>query len=365
MTSSGSSTTDSATTRRPGTAPVRSRTAAGPAAVRRSITATCGMQRRACSTASSTLAATPTTSSSSRRSNRSASPSRYRQTSATTSTPTIKPPRYGSLANHRPSCGARRIQKVNGLGCRGRHAGAEDLVPGVDPNRFQWLIPRRGHACDDRRRQRTARRRDPAASRGACARPRPRPRSERTHRMPQPLTYPGVYVEEVPSGVRTIVGVATSITAFVGTALEGTVDAPVTLHSFADYERRFGGLSAASTLGYAVLDFFRNGGGEALVVRIVADDATAATLTVDSGGNALPLVAASPGAWGNALAATVDYKTRDADSANPDPKLFNLTITRPGGITQRYLNVSVADDDPRYVARVLADPASFVHVKRD
>ena len=34
--------------------------------------------------------------------------------------------------------------------------------------------------------------------------------------MPSALTYPGVYVEEIPSGVRTITGVATSVTAFVG-----------------------------------------------------------------------------------------------------------------------------------------------------
>jgi phage tail sheath protein FI len=183
--------------------------------------------------------------------------------------------------------------------------------------------------------------------------------------MPPTLTYPGVYVEEVPSGVRTIVGVATSITAFVGQALTGPVDAPVTLHSFADFERRFGGISANSALGYAVLDFFRNGGGEAIVVRVTADDAAPATLTVDSAGNALPLLAASPGAWGNALKATVDHKTRDADDPNPDANLFNLTITGPGGVIQRNLNVSVSDADPRYVARVLADADSLVHVKRD
>jgi phage tail sheath protein FI len=45
--------------------------------------------------------------------------------------------------------------------------------------------------------------------------------------MPQPLTYPGVYIEEVPSGVRTIVGVATSITAFLGRAPRGKVHRPV------------------------------------------------------------------------------------------------------------------------------------------
>lgn len=33
--------------------------------------------------------------------------------------------------------------------------------------------------------------------------------------MPTTPTYPGVYIEEIPGGVRTITGVATSITAFV------------------------------------------------------------------------------------------------------------------------------------------------------
>jgi phage tail sheath protein FI len=33
--------------------------------------------------------------------------------------------------------------------------------------------------------------------------------------MPVQPTYPGVYIEELPSGVRTITGVATSITGFL------------------------------------------------------------------------------------------------------------------------------------------------------
>ena len=39
--------------------------------------------------------------------------------------------------------------------------------------------------------------------------------------MPVTPTYPGVYIEEIPSGVRTITGVATSITAFIGRARRG------------------------------------------------------------------------------------------------------------------------------------------------
>src|SRR5689334_17042469 len=97
--------------------------------------------------------------------------------------------------------------------------------------------------------------------------------------MPIAPTFPGVYIEEVPSGVRTITGVATAITALVGRARRGPVNEPVTINSYADFERRFGGLWSESTMSYAVRDFFQNGGGQALVVRVV-NGAAAATLSL-------------------------------------------------------------------------------------
>jgi len=93
--------------------------------------------------------------------------------------------------------------------------------------------------------------------------------------MPVTPTYPGVYIEEIPSGVRTITGVATSITAFIGRAKRGSTDKDtntanraLTINSFADFERIYGGLWEKSTLGYAVRDFFVNGGSQAIVVRL-------------------------------------------------------------------------------------------------
>src|SRR3954451_6570644 len=86
--------------------------------------------------------------------------------------------------------------------------------------------------------------------------------------MPVTLTYPGVYIEEIPSGVRTIVGVATSVTAFLGRTKVGPTDEPVLINSYADFERRFGGLWVDSPTTYAVRDFFLNGGSQALIVRI-------------------------------------------------------------------------------------------------
>ena len=53
------------------------------------------------------------------------------------------------------------------------------------------------------------------------------------------LLHPGVYIEEVPSGVRTIAGVATSIALFIGWAPKGSVERAVRIHSFSDFKRYF------------------------------------------------------------------------------------------------------------------------------
>ncbi|MEN3331915.1 MAG: uncharacterized protein V7641_1280 [Blastocatellia bacterium] len=86
--------------------------------------------------------------------------------------------------------------------------------------------------------------------------------------MPITPTYPGVYVEEIPSGVRTITGVATSITAFLGRAQRGPVNEPVTINSFGDFERTYGGLGEKYPMSYAVKDFYLNGGSQAIIVRL-------------------------------------------------------------------------------------------------
>src|SRR2546427_204014 len=119
--------------------------------------------------------------------------------------------------------------------------------------------------------------------------------------MPVTLLQPGVYIEEVPSGVRTITGVATSITAFVGRALRGPVtaddDSPRHVYSFAEYERVYGGLWADSTMSFAVYQYFLNGGSDALIVRIHNGALTGtATVPLSGGGNAT-FVAANPGGW--------------------------------------------------------------------
>lgn len=188
--------------------------------------------------------------------------------------------------------------------------------------------------------------------------------------MPVQVSFPGVYIEEIPSGVHTITGVATSITAFIGRAPKGPVDEAVTITSNADYQRIFGGLSRISTMSYAVRQFFQNGGNQAVIVRVGSRVTAPTRATIDLGAGATSLEAASAGTWGRNLVATVDSNTKPP----PDPDLFNLTILddptlklddegRGGsGAREAFLNVSIDPLSPRFVTKILELQSQLVRV---
>ncbi|MBH5369754.1 phage tail sheath family protein [Bradyrhizobium glycinis] len=179
--------------------------------------------------------------------------------------------------------------------------------------------------------------------------------------MPVALSYPGVYVEEVPSGVRTITGVATSITAFVGRAILGPVDKPITVFGFGDFERRFGGLAVDHPMSYAVADFFRNGGGQAIIVRIFKSkkdpDGKDLKASVKVGG--LVLEPAYPGAWASGLEVTLE-KNVSVDAARrfglEKEDLFNLKaeLTVNGQVVAReqFLNLTLKNEPAARAQRI-------------
>jgi uncharacterized protein len=93
--------------------------------------------------------------------------------------------------------------------------------------------------------------------------------------MPVTLTYPGIYIEELPSNTHTITAAPTSVTVFVGYThpfKTRSFGLAIELFSFADFEREFGGLYASgvidSSLAFAVNQFFLNGGSVAYVVGL-------------------------------------------------------------------------------------------------
>ncbi|SMG01529.1 phage tail sheath C-terminal domain-containing protein [Burkholderia singularis] len=148
--------------------------------------------------------------------------------------------------------------------------------------------------------------------------------------MPVAVTYPGVYVQEISSGVRTIAGVATSIAAFVDFFAAGPMNRAVPVFSFADFERQFGGLDARSEASYAIQQFFLNGGTEAYVVRVSSvtpgNAAVAAAIAMAAApGDAqevLTATAASAGISGNGLRIEIDYAAADPGTQ------FNLRVTQ-------------------------------------
>ncbi|MGH3389857.1 MAG: phage tail sheath family protein [Actinomadura sp.] len=170
--------------------------------------------------------------------------------------------------------------------------------------------------------------------------------------MPVTPTYPGVYIDELPSPVRTITGVPTSIAAFVGRAPRGPEDRPVHITSWADYESAFGGLDADTPMSYAVHQYYLNGGSEAEIVRVVGANGGKATVALAGGAT---LEAVTSGGWANMLRARVDYDTKeDPATADADRKLYNLTVrVVAGGRQERYINVSIDPKDPRNLANLL------------
>jgi uncharacterized protein len=136
-------------------------------------------------------------------------------------------------------------------------------------------------------------------------------------------TYPGVYVQEVPSGVRTIVGVSTSIGLFLGTAARGPIGEPVLCTNYLAFANTFGEDPTAGQLVHYVRLFFINGGTSCWVMRL-ANGADAATVTLENEANAdvLELEAKSAGAVGNDIRAIVRY-----DGALPEVT-FTLELFR-------------------------------------
>jgi uncharacterized protein len=189
-------------------------------------------------------------------------------------------------------------------------------------------------------------------------------------------TYTGTYIEELPSTVRTITGVSTSITAFIGRALKGPVNDPRLIHSFEQFERMFGGLWIKSNMSYAVYQYFQNGGNDALIVR-VHNGATKSTIDI---GGAFVIEAAHEGAWSRNLEIQIEpidqtsQEIREAihtELAIDAPNiftLFNLFVlvrTRPDHepeTLETFRLLSTKNLSPHFVGKVLEEESDLIRI---
>ena len=192
--------------------------------------------------------------------------------------------------------------------------------------------------------------------------------------MGMPLTYPGVYIQEVPSPVHTIAAVPTAVAGFVGRARRGPANTPVRIHSFADFERTFGSLWNQSELGYAVQQYFLNGGSDAFVVRVVdaatqaSFDASPPLIVIPTTAGSLNLAPQSAGAWFSGVSLTVDHKTRTITPVPAIPEFnLNLTLTETDPVTgaaqattESFRNVTCDSTKANFITTVLSSESKFL-----
>ncbi|MCG3114290.1 MAG: phage tail sheath subtilisin-like domain-containing protein [Candidatus Manganitrophus sp. SA1] len=169
--------------------------------------------------------------------------------------------------------------------------------------------------------------------------------------------HPGVYIEEVPSGVRPIEGVSTSTAAFIGKAEKGPLDRALMVTSFIEFQATYGTFQNDSYLAHAALQFFNNGGKRLYIVR-VANGAVAADVAIaDRKGTpakTVTIFANSPGAWGNALDIDV------ADGAQDSGNEFKITVKLNGTPLEIHDNLSMNPDATNFVENVVTANSKLI-----
>lgn len=193
---------------------------------------------------------------------------------------------------------------------------------------------------------------------------------------------PGVYIQEVPSGNHSIVGVPTSVTAFLGRTPMGPVGEPVQVTSASGLHACFGDPQGQAPLTRAVWDFFNNGGQTAVIVRLEAGGSAGvpAGVTLDaSGAPSVRIRAASPGTWGDQVHVQIqtpetvcDKVLTELNDGLPDGAspivagdVFDLIVRGrlPGStqpFTERFDSVVLRSGTQRSLQSVLSGASSYV-----
>lgn len=181
--------------------------------------------------------------------------------------------------------------------------------------------------------------------------------------MPVNPTYPGIYIEELPSSTHAITAAPTSITVFIGythpfKTKPANFGKAVELFSFNDYEREFGGLYSSgvieSHVAYSVNQFFLNRGSDAFVVGIqpkyydvlngvvgTSHDVTPATLQVGS----VVFTALEP----------VDSIPMTVTINNPSSGAWDITISY-GSRSETYRKVNLKRGDANFIETRINGP---------
>ncbi|MCZ7357496.1 MAG: phage tail sheath subtilisin-like domain-containing protein [Candidatus Methanoperedens sp.] len=177
---------------------------------------------------------------------------------------------------------------------------------------------------------------------------------------------PGVYVEELSSGVKPITGVGTSNGAFVGIAEKGPIGEAKEIPNWARFVDIFGGFIPNGYLAYAVKLFFDEGGTKCFVVRTChytnyQNPATktakisAATLKDADGGDSMRVSATSEGRWGDNITIDVNDSTEKTLKDG-----FNLIVKYNNDAVETHENLTM-----EIVEETIKSNSKYIRVEKD
>jgi uncharacterized protein len=204
--------------------------------------------------------------------------------------------------------------------------------------------------------------------------------------MPVQVSYPGIYIQELPLSAHAITPAPTSIAAFVGYThpfKTKEYKTAVRLFSFSDYETKFGGLYTSglvdANVARAVFQFFQNGGSDAYVVGLQPKlwDASGnplvpgtfggasgvnftATVTTQPAGNGMVFTALE---LADRVAMNVSISNLRASSPSPGSPLnkFDVIITY-GARIETFLGVVIGGDPKDAPDKKINDVSTLVTV---
>lgn len=182
--------------------------------------------------------------------------------------------------------------------------------------------------------------------------------------------HPGVYLEEIPSGVRPIEGVSMSTAAILGYATKGAIGEPELIFNWNTYRQQYGGIrdttdGSVDAMGYSVFAFFQNGGRKAYIVRLAVHAATAFGVLPlpHTDDTVLKIDAANEGAWGNDLEVTL---IQQADTDNGVPQFTLVVSERVDGRPQereRFKDLTFVNDHPGFIEVKVNDASTYIQVE--
>ncbi|HMS82435.1 MAG TPA: phage tail sheath subtilisin-like domain-containing protein [Nitrospira sp.] len=189
------------------------------------------------------------------------------------------------------------------------------------------------------------------------------------------LSYPGVYVEEVASGVRPIEAASSSTAAFVGLSEMGPDEEALRITSWTEFQRQYGGYISDGYLAHSVFQFFNNGGRQCYIVRITRSDAVTARVRVQNRATApvsgLTFSAKNRGAWGNYLYLQIE------DGSSDTGNTFKISIRKQKEVDlvpEDFMNIAPLEThdnlnmDPtsaNYVVNVLSQASRLINAEVD